>query len=128
LPYVDNLIYDFIGLAKDPGTIELAGNGQFEREWMHPSDVASAVSAAVTSDRPGCETYIIRGERVTMHELASRIVAQVGEGKITTNPERGGFSIISSSASAEKNLGWKPTVSLDSLIREIWAEYESRHA
>ena len=32
LPYVDNLIYDFIELINDTGTIELAGDGEFERE------------------------------------------------------------------------------------------------
>lgn len=127
LPYVDNLIYDFIGLANDPGTIELAGDGRFEREWMHPSDVGSAVAAAVSTGRAGCETYIICGERVTMRELASRIVAQVGKGQITTNPQRGGFSIISSAEKAKKELDWKPVVSLDSLIGQIWEEYKSRH-
>ena len=43
LPYVDNLIYDFIQNILDTGVIELAGQGQYQREWMHPKDVASAV-------------------------------------------------------------------------------------
>lgn len=128
LPYVDNLIYDFIDLIYKTGVIELAGDGQYEREWMHPVDVASAVAAAVQANRPGCETYILRGERVTMHEFASRIVDRVGKGKITTNPERGGFSIISSGGKAQKELNWNPTVSLDGLIDQILAEYVSRHA
>lgn len=127
LPYVDNLIYDFIGLIQESGVIELASNGQYEREWMHPADVASAVVAAVKAKRPGCETYIIRGERVTMHELASRIIAKVGKGQITTNPKRGGFSIISSGEKAKRDLDWKPKVDLDNLIGQIWDEYKARH-
>lgn len=128
LPYVDNLIYDFIELIQENGVIELAGDGQYEREWMHPSDVAEAVVAAIRSTHKGCETYIIRGERVTMYEFASRIVAKVGKGQITTNPDRGGFSIISSGEKAKNELGFEPSVSLDTLISSIWDEYQARHA
>ena len=125
-PYVDNLIYDFIQSIKDNGTIELAGEGQYEREWMHPVDVASAVSLAITTELTGCETFIICGERVTMRELANRIIKQVGGGRVTTNPDRGGFSIISSSEKANRELNWRPSVDLDKLISDIWDEYQSR--
>ena len=126
LPYLDNLVYDFIGLAQNNGVIELAGDGQFEREWMHPKDIASAVALALSSPKEGCETYILCGERVTMLEFAQRIIKIVGTGRITTSPERGGFSIISSSEKAHGELGWKPEISLDALITEIWDEYRSR--
>ena len=127
LPYVDNLIYDFIELIHDEGVIELAGEGQYEREWMHPYDVAEAVVAAVKHQHEGSETYILRGERVTMYEFASRIVKQVGKGEITTNPDRTGFSIISSGAKAEKELGFRLSINLDTLITQIWNEYRTRH-
>lgn len=126
LPYLDNLVYDFIRLAQDPGAIELAGDGQFEREWMHPSDVASAVALAATSKGTGCETYILCGERVTMRQLAERIVQRVGTGTVTTNPAMGGFSIISTADKIKRQLGWKPEISLDALIDQIWNEYQSR--
>ena len=126
LPYVDNLIYDFIQAIHAKGVIELAGDGEFQREWMHPSDVASAVAQAVSSSGSGCETYILRGERVTMRELAARIIKRVGSGSISTNPEMGGFSIISSGENARNSLGWTPKIDLDTLIGEIWDEYQSR--
>ena len=126
LAYADNLVYDFIQAIHDDGVIELAGEGQYQREWMHPDDIASAVALAVSSPGSGCETYILRGERVTMHDLAAKIVQRVGKGRITTNPKRGGFSIISSSKKAERELGWKPKVDLDTLIAEIWNEYRER--
>ena len=124
--YADNLVYDFIQAIYDEGVIELAGEGQYQREWMHPDDIASAVCLAVSPPGTGCETYILRGERVTMHELATRIVQRVGKGRITTNPNRGGFSIISSSEKAERELGWKPKIDLDKLISEILNEYQTR--
>ena len=127
-PYFDNLVYDFIRAIEDEGVIELAGNGQFEREWMHPRDVASAVAAAITSSGSGCETYILRGERVTMKEFAQRIINQVDAGRIATNPQMPGFSIISSGEKAQRELGWRPEVSLDALIAEILDEYRARSA
>ena len=127
MAYVDNLVYDFIGLTQDPGVIELAGEGQYEREWMHPFDVGPAVAAAVYANRQGCDTYILRGERVTMREFANRIIAKVGKGQITTNPQRDGFSIISSGEKVKRELGWEPSISLDSLIDQILEEYKSRH-
>jgi nucleoside-diphosphate-sugar epimerase len=126
LPYLDNLVYDFIELAQNNGVIELAGDGQFEREWMHPKDIASAVALALASPKEGCETYILCGERVTMAELARRIVKVVGTGQITTNPKRGGFSIISSSTKANRELGWKPEIDLNALIAQVFDEYRSR--
>ena len=126
LPYVDNIIYDFIQGIRDTGFIELAGVGQFQREWMHPRDVASAVALALSTPGIGCETYILRGERVTMYELATRIIDRIGSGRIITNPERGGFSIISSGEKIRQHLGWKPEVDLDALISEILDEYSSR--
>jgi nucleoside-diphosphate-sugar epimerase len=126
LPYLDNLVYDFIRAIRDKGVIELAGDGQYQREWMHPGDVASAVSLAATTDLPGCETFILRGERVTMHELASRIIKLVGSGRIATNPTMGGFSIISSGEKAHQLLDWSPAVDLDALLGQIWDEYQSR--
>lgn len=127
LPYTDSIIYDFINDIHASGTIELAGDGQFQREWMHPRDVASAVVLAVESTGSGCETYILRGERVTMEELAKRIIAAVGSGKFTSNPQRSGFTIISSGEKIKRQLGWEPKVNLDALIGEIWNEYRSRN-
>jgi nucleoside-diphosphate-sugar epimerase len=125
-PYFDNLIYDFIQAIHDTGAIDLAGDGHYEREWMHPSDVASAVAAAITTLGSGCETYILRGERVSMEQLAARIIKCVGSGRITTNPTKGGFSIISSGDKAERELSWKPKIDLDTLIGGICDEYQAR--
>ena len=60
-PYEDNLIYDFIQAIHDTGVIELAGHGQYQREWMHPKDVATAVNLAIKAGGSGCEAYILRG-------------------------------------------------------------------
>ena len=125
-PYTDNIIYDFIEAVHHGEVIELAGDGQYQREWLHPRDVASAIALGVSSSSMGCETYILSGHRVTMLELATRVIERVGRGHVINNPDRGGFSLVSSSDKARRELGWKPEVGLDTLIGEIWDEYRSR--
>jgi nucleoside-diphosphate-sugar epimerase len=123
----DNLVYDFIDLCKKGEPIRVAGHGQYEREWMHPKDVAKAVALAASTPGEGCQTYILRGERVTMQQFAERIVKHVGQGSVTTNPDMGGFSIISSGEKAKRELGFEAEIDLDSVIAEVWAEYQVRH-
>ena len=125
-PYTDNIIYDFIEAIHRTGVIELAGDGKCQREWLHPVDVASAIALAVSLPDMGYETYILAGHRVTMLELADRVIQRVGAGQVTTNPNRGGFSLISSDEKARRQLQWRPQVDLDTLIGEIWDEYRSR--
>ena len=125
-PYTDNIIYGFIEAVHDTGVIELAGDGQYQREWLHPRDVASAIALALSGADAGCEAYILSGHRVTMMELGTRVVQRIGRGRVVCNPDRDGFSLISSSEKARNRLGWEPQVSLDSVISEIWDEYRSR--
>ena len=125
-PYLDNIIYDFIEAIHQTGVIELAGDGQYQREWLHPRDVAAVIALAVSASTVDCETYNLSGNRVTMMDLATRIIERVGRGKVNTNPSLSGFSLISSSEKVWLDLGWKPEVDLDTLIGEIWNEYRSR--
>ena len=125
-PYADNIMYDFIESIQREGTIELAGDGQYQREWLHPRDVASAIGLAVASPGTGFEAYILSGHRTTMRQLAERVIQRVGAGCASANPNRGGFSLVSSDQKARRQLGWRPEVDLDSLISEIWDEYRSR--
>ena len=111
-PYTDNLIYDFIEALQNSGVIELAGDGSYQREWLHPRDVAAAISLAVPSSETGCETYILSGHRVTMRELADRVIHCVGKGSTITIP----VSVASPSSHPTK----KRAVSWDGDPRWTW--------
>ncbi|MFQ5801467.1 MAG: NAD-dependent epimerase/dehydratase family protein [Candidatus Methylomirabilales bacterium] len=124
--YVDNLIYDFIDDIEREGKIELAGDGHYQREWVHPADVAEAVALAVSTRAQRCETFILSGNRLTMWDLAERIIRRIGKGRVTSDPGVAGFTLISSSEKARSGLGWKPRVDIDMIIDEIWNEYRSR--
>jgi nucleoside-diphosphate-sugar epimerase len=127
-PYRDNLIYDFVARVAQSGTLELIGDPGFQREWLHPSDIGRAVHLAVEADLPRCETFMLSANRCTMRELAERIVQRGGCGRVTVNPDGAGFTLISSSAKAHRQLGWEPRVTLDEIVAEIWEEYRARSA
>lgn len=126
-PYTDNIIYDFIQSIMDKNHIELAGTGEYQREWLHPSDVAKAISLSISSEQSGFDAYILSGQRVTMAQLASKVINLVGHGSIKTNQDMEGFSLISADQKATTQLGWRPEIALDDLIAEIWNEYKSRN-
>jgi UDP-glucose 4-epimerase len=126
MPYQDNIIYDFIQSIENKNVIELAGDGRFRREWLHASDVALAIRCAIKKDLAGCESYILAANRVSMTQLAEKICAAVGRGRVTHNPSKAGFSLVSSSAKAEKQLNWKAQKSIDTIVSEIWNEYQER--
>jgi len=127
-PYTDNIIYDFIQSIIDKNHIELAGTGEYQREWLHPSDVAKAISLSIPSKQAGFDAYILSGQRVTMAQLASKVINLIGHGSIKTNPNIEGFSLISTDQKATSELGWQPEVEIDDLIAEIWNEYKSRNS
>ncbi len=126
IPYTDNLIYDFIQSIVNTGYIELAGTGEYQREWLHPKDVAHAAALAVMGHDTGFDAYILSGERVSMAQLADKVIGIIGRGFIKTRPDMPGFSLISSDTKAKDELGWQADIDLDSLISEIWNEYKSR--
>lgn len=126
--YSDNIIYDFIQAIERTGVIELAGDGSFQREWVYPSDVASAVAMAVRTPQEGCEAYILSANCVTMRELAACVIRRVGKGTIRMNSQRGGFSLISNSGKARQRLGWAAQIDLEGIVGAIWQEYQARQA
>ena len=126
-PYTDNIIYDFIQSLMDRSIIELAGVGEYQREWLHPTDVARAIALSISSKPSGFDAYILSGQRITMAELAHKIINLVGHGSIKTTPDMEGFSLISDDQKATYELGWRSEIGLDALISEIWNEYKSRN-
>ncbi|MEC9309287.1 MAG: NAD(P)-dependent oxidoreductase [Chloroflexota bacterium] len=126
-PYTDNIVYDFIQSIIKTGFIELAGTGEYQREWLHPKDVARAIALSISSKPAGFDAYILSGERVTMTQLAEKVINLVGRGLIKSKPDMDGFSLVSNDQKAKQELGWQPQINLDSLISEIWNEYKSRN-
>ncbi len=125
-PYVDNLIYSFLEAIDTHGCIELAGDGSFEREWIHPEDVATVLKLAILQHLNGCHTFILGPNRISMRNLAEGLVLRLGRGEVRTDPTKPGFSLISSSQHVQDSLAWKPAYTFDDIVTQICDEYQAR--
>ncbi len=125
--YTENLIYNFIKNLDEKGFIELAGDGHYQREWVHPKDIANAIRLCILSRIKGCEAFILSEpeNRLSMMELAQRLVKKAKRGYVTTQPALEGFSLISSNRKAKEKLNWQPQVTIDEIIEEIFDGYKS---
>ncbi|MBI2542898.1 MAG: NAD(P)-dependent oxidoreductase [Candidatus Aenigmarchaeota archaeon] len=127
--YKENIIYNFVDNIETNGLVELAGDGRFQREWVHASDIAEAIKLALLSEIDGCETFILSEteNRISMMELTNKIIKLAGKGRIATKPEIEGFSLISSNKKAKEMLNWKPKVGIDEIIEEVFNGYRENH-
>ncbi len=125
--YTESLIFNFMKNLDEKGFIELAGDGHFQREWIHPKDIANAIRLCITSDIKGVETFILSDpkNRLSMMELAKKLLNKAGKGEIKTNSTIEGFSLISDAKKAREKLKWQPQVDIDTIIEEIWNGYKS---
>lgn len=126
-----NAVTEFVRKALEGGVLEIYGEGDHAREWLHPSDLAAAVRSAVRhlagGDGGGCETFIVSsGRPLSMRELAERVISVVGKGRVEFQPAtRQAFSLCSAPEKAKRVLGWAPKVSMDEIIRRI-ADHQRR--
>lgn len=127
-----NAVTEFVGSALRDDALRIFGDGRHQREWLHPSDLARAVRAAVDHvvDAPGlmCETYIVSsGVPLGMRELAERVVAAVGKGHLVAAPAtRQAFSLCSRPEKAGRVLCWTPKLGIDDIIQRVAAAQSSR--
>lgn len=126
VPYLDNILYDFLQAVDRSGTITVAGDGSFERDWVHPHDVALAVQRCVVAPLSGCEAFIVAANRIRMKDLAQRLIAAYGQGRVETDSTMGGFTLVASSRKAREQLGWVAQKTIDVIIQEIIDEYRQR--
>ncbi len=119
------MIRKFHEAARSGGTVTLWGTGTPRREFLHSSDVASAVMHLLhTYDEDGT-INIGTGEDVTIAELAATIADVVGyEGEIvwdTSKPDGTPRKLLD--VSRLNALGWEPHITLREGIADTYAWY-----
>lgn len=126
-----NAVTEFTQAILNEGVVEIYGDGQHQREWLHPRDLADAVRATAdylmsTSDVE-CETFIVSsGEPVSMLELAENVISTLGKGEVKfKETTRQAFSLCTTPDKAKTALSWAPKVSVDEIIRRIAKQLDS---
>ena len=122
-----NAITEFADTVARGESIELFGDGSHKREWLHPSDVGTAMRAAVeyvAADKGGpCETFLISsGAPISMADLAEKVIAAMGKGQLVFTPStRQAFDLCTDSTRARTELGWQPALDVDAIIQRVLA-------
>ncbi len=126
LPHGRNhgIVNRFVMTALAGGTLRLFGDGGQLRDYIHVADTAEAILRAGTDERAVGETLNLgSGASVSLGDVARRIVAAAGSGRIETVPwpegdrkvETGDF--LCDTRRIETLLGWKAEISLEEGLR-----------
>jgi UDP-glucose 4-epimerase len=112
-------------------------DGTCVRDFVHVSDIASAHVAAgrgLTDGRVSALTANIgRGEGVSVREMVTTILAVTGTAgqdwaEPVVHPRRAGdpARVVASSATIERELGWRAQCTVEDMVRSAWEGWSSR--
>jgi GDP-L-fucose synthase len=114
---------------KGASEVTLWGTGAPKREFLHSTDLASAVLLAVEKYDSELHLNIGTGEDLSIKELSTKISQISGfKGGTKWDPSKpDGTPRKVLDVSRLRALGWKPKVSLDEGIRETIQYFESNY-
>jgi GDP-L-fucose synthase len=121
------LIRKFIeGKRKNTQSVTLWGSGSPKREFLHVDDLAKAILVCLEKYDSDQHINVGTGQDIEIQELASKIANQVGfTGEIVwdkAKPDGTLRKVLDTSKITD--LGWKPSISLDSGIAQTVQWYQ----
>jgi nucleoside-diphosphate-sugar epimerase len=126
------IVNRFIMAALRGETIPLYGGGPQLRDYLHVRDAATAVLCAGVDERAVGETFNVgAGRSVSLGEVARRIVALAGSGRIEEVPWPDGFRLVETgdflcdTRWIGEQLGWKAGIEVAEGLRETVDAYRS---
>ena len=122
----------FVRLAVEGKTISLYGDGSQIRDLVYVDDVVDAFLRAGANDTSNGEVFNVGGaEPISLQELASRLIAISGAGRLECVPwpaDKRAIDIGSFFADSHKmtsRTGWRPETSLDEGLRRTIEFYRA---
>jgi dTDP-glucose 4,6-dehydratase len=121
-----------IANALDDIPLPIYGDGKQERNWLHVQDHCRGILAVLERGRIG-EVYNIGGQDVVENlTMARRVLRATGksESLLSYVKDRPGHDrrYASHSGKIERDLGWKPAISLDDGLRQTIEWYRANTA
>lgn len=123
-----SVVAKFIRRAMEGKTLEIYGDGQQTRDFIHTDDLTRAIMLAATQDEVGGEIFqIATNSETTINDLTDLIIEALSE-EIGLNdvdvqhtaPRKGDIRRnYSDTSKAEKLLGWSPQVKLMAGLRHV---------
>jgi len=125
----------FLRRALADGTISVFGEGEQQRDCLYVDDVVECLElAALTPDAAGQIFNVGNDERLSLAEIAQRVVDVVGQGRVEHvpwPPDRDAIDIGSyfgDSSKAKRVLGWEPRTPFAEGMARTVAFYRERMA
>lgn len=113
---------EFVRDALQGKDIQLFGEGLHEREYISVTDTAKgiwkAVSWSVTANK-GYHPFFLTGNRISMRDLAERVVKKYGGRVIYTPTTQQAFSLTTDPVDSRRLLGWEVSDHLDSILSDV---------
>jgi UDP-glucose 4-epimerase len=111
----------FLKNLKEGKPLEIYGDGKNVRDFIHVRDVANAIALSVEKDVDGFNVFNLgTGRATTIYELANLVLKLSSQGRVVMHPPRQGdinYSVADISKAA-RELGFKPTVTLEDYIKQ----------
>jgi len=100
------------------------GNLEPIRDFLHVQDVVHAYLALVERGVPGQAYNVARGEGMSLHELFTRLAAEIGVAAVPeVDPSlvRSAdiLHLVGDATKLRAATGWQPTIALDRILKEV---------
>ena len=122
----DNLFFDIIKEVINSNKATVFGNGNHEREFIHPYDIHSAIDLWLKKkNKANFSCYNITNNRIKIKDAIRKTIKFLGKGRIIykkTNSRV--FSVKLNCKKINKELGWKPKFDLEYIIKDNYEKFK----
>ena len=122
----DNLFYDVIKEIIETNNATVYGNGNHEREFIHPYDIYSAINLWLKKkEKDNFSYYNITSNRYKVKDAIKKTIVFLGKGNLKfkkTNSRV--FSVKLNCSKIKRELGWKPEYDLDYIIKNNYERFK----
>lgn len=120
--FPEKLLPFFLSRAKNDETLPMYGDGGNKREWLHATDHARGIAAAMAQGRPGTAYNLGGGNERTNLEVITQVLGLLGKpaSLIKFVEDRPGHDrrYALDSTRSKTELGWEPQVDFDQGLAE----------
>lgn len=122
----DNLFYDIFKEVENNGFATVFGDGNHEREFIHPNDIYSAINLWLkkkNSSNYNC--YNISNNRYKIKVAIKKTLKFLGKGKLKYKKINSRvFSVKLNCDKLKKDLNWKPKYDLNYIIKDNYESFK----
>jgi nucleoside-diphosphate-sugar epimerase len=118
-----NALREFVSCVLNDKPIVILGEGRHVREFVHPEDVARAFSLGIGylhRMKSPYDVFVLGNEPISMAELASLVVKQIGRGSIEF--KKGTSQVFDQYTDHRKistMLGWSPRIGVEEIVNRV---------